>query len=102
MALEEVKEFLNKELTKISQKSSTSVSDQELLGKLLCNYEQVIKLWWMEHEGSNKMPHANYKSNHSMRDKEIAALEEKINEASSDYEREFYRKLIRAAQEYKE
>lgn len=37
-----------------------------------------------------------------MRDKEIAALEEKINEASSDYEREFYRKLIRAAQDYKE
>ena len=56
----------------------------------------------MEHEGSsNKMSHG-YKSNHSMRDKEIVALEEKINEASSDYEREFYRKLIRAAQEYKE
>ena len=102
MVLEELKEFLDKELNKFSQKSSTSVSDQELLGKILCNYEQIIKLWWMEKEGhSEKMSHG-YKSNHSMRDKEIAALEDKINEASSDYEREFYRKLIRAAQEYKE
>ena len=37
-----------------------------------------------------------------MRDKEIAKLEEKINNASSDYEKEFYRKLIRAAEDYKE
>lgn len=102
MVLEELKEFLDKELNKFIQKSSTSTSDQEWLCKTLGNYEQVIKLWWMEHEGSsNKMSHG-YKSNHSMRDKEIAALEDKINEASSDYEREFYRKLIRAAQDYKE
>ena len=99
MALKEIKGFLNKELTKISQKSSTSVSDQELLGKLLCNYEQVLKLQKDENEGHSM---SYEKSNHSMRDKEIAALEDKINEASSDYEREFYRKLIRAAQDYKE
>ena len=100
MVLETVKTYLDKELNKFSQKSSTSVSDQEFLGKLLCNYEQVIKLQWMEKDGhSEKM---SYRSNHSMRDKEIAALEDKINDASSDYEREFYRKLIRAAQEYEE
>lgn len=102
MVLEELKEFLDKELNKFIQKSSTSASDQEWLCKTLCNYEQVIKLWWMDKEcRSEKMSHG-YKSNHSMRDKEIAALEDKINEASSDYEREFYRKLIRAAQEIKE
>ena len=102
MILEELKEFLDKELNKFIQKSSTSTSEQEWLCKALSNYEQVIKLWWMEREsGSNKISH-NYKSNHSMRDREIAALEEKINEASSDYEREFYRKLIQAAQDYKE
>ena len=102
MVIKEVKQFLDKELEKMSKKTSTDKSDQELLGKLLCNYEQALKLHWMEQAGgSEKMSH-NYKSNHSMRDKEIAALEEKINEASSDYEREFYRKLIKAAQEYNE
>ena len=101
MGLENVKTYLEKELNKISQKTSTSVSDQELLGKILCNYGYVVELCEEDKVGhSSKMYHG--KSNHSMRDKEIASLEEKINSATSDYEREFYRKLIRAAQDYKE
>ena len=100
MGLENVKTYLEKELNKISQKTSTSVSDQELLGKILCNYGYVMELCDNNNGYSSKMYHG--KSNHSMRDKEIASLEEKINNATSDYEREFYRKLIMAAQDYRE
>lgn len=78
------------------------MSDQELMSKILCNYTCVDGLCMGGY--SSRMYHGEdgTKSHHSMRDKEIAKLEEKINSATSDYEREFYRKLIRAAQDYKE
>ena len=77
------------------------MSDQELMNKILCNYTCINELCskgssWIYYEENEK------KSYHSMKDKEIAKLEERINNASSDYERDFYRQLIRAAQNYKE
>ena len=98
MGLERLKEFIGRELDKFSQKTSTSTSDQELIEKLLCNYKNILIAQGMEEE----MYYTGHRSGHSMRDREIAALEEKIDSASSDYEREFYKKLIRAAQNYKE
>ena len=74
------------------------MSDQELMGKILCNYTCVDGLC----SGYSSRMYHGEKSRHSMRDKEIAKLEERINNASSDYERDFYRQLIRAAQDYKE
>lgn len=102
MSLEHVREFLDKELTKLAQKSSTSMSDQELMSKILCNYTCLDGL--CNGGYSSRMYHGEdeRKSHHSMRDKEIAKLEERIDNASSDYERDFYRQLIRAAQDYKE
>lgn len=101
MSLEHVREFLDKELMKLAQKSSTSMSDQELMSKILCNYTCIDG---MCSGHSSRMYHGEdeKKSHHSMRDREIAKLEERIDNASSDYERDFYRQLIRAAQDYKE
>ena len=102
MSLEHVKGFLDQELMKLAQKSSTSLSDQELMSKILCNYTCLEGLCNSGY--SSRMYHREdeKKSHHSMRDKEIAKLEERINNASSDYEKDFYRQLIRAAQSYKE
>ena len=93
MVLKTLKEYLGKELNKFTQKSSTSMSDQELICKILCNYGMVQEL---ENIGLDTQ-----RSSHSMRDREIASLEEKIDNAPSDYEKNFYKMLIRTAQDYK-
>lgn len=99
MALNNIKEFLEKEMDKLSQKSSTCMSDQELLKNLLCNYEYTKRLINEEVNIPETM-YGLHKSGHSMRDREIEKLEEKLKEASSNYERDFYKKLIQAAQQY--
>ena len=77
------------------------MSDQELMSKILLNYACIDGLC-SGHSSSMYHGEDERRSSHSMRDKEIAKLEEKINNASSDYEKEFYRKLIRVAEDYKE
>ena len=97
MSLEHLKSYIEKEIEKFGQKTSTSLSDQELIEKLLCNYKNVIIAQEMERE-----LYSGHRSGHSMRDREIAALEEKIDKSQSDYEKEFYKKVIRVAQDYRE
>ena len=77
------------------------MSDQELMSKILCNYTCIKGLCSDDYSEKMYIGWDEKKSHHSMRDREIAKLEERIENASSDYEKNFYRQLIRAAQDYK-
>lgn len=84
---------VEEEIKKIINKGLASKQDAECLQLLISIYKDVN---CMMHEDVYSVK----KSKHSMADKEIAMLEARINNASSEYERKFYESLIRAAKEF--
>lgn len=84
---------VEEEIKKITNKGLASKQDAECLQLLVSIYKDVN---CMMHEDVYSVK----KSKHSMADKEIAMLEARINNASSEYERKFYESLIRAAKEF--
>ena len=85
--------LVEEEIKKIINKGLVSKQDAECLQLLVSIYKDIDCLM---HEDVYSVK----KSKHSMADKEIAMLEARINNASSEYERKFYESLIRAAKEF--
>ena len=86
---------VEEEIKKIISKGLTSKQDAECLQLLISIYKEANCM-------INEDIYSVKKSKHSMADKEIAMLEARINNASSEYERKFYESLIRAAKEFNE
>lgn len=99
--LQELKTWTETEINKIIHKNFANKCDAECLALLFPIYKDVI---CMLKDGDN---YSSYtvemkRSGHSMADKEIAVLEEKIKTAPTEYERKFYESLIHAAKMFNE
>ena len=99
--LEKLKTWTETEINKIIHKNFAHKCDAECLDLLFPIYKDVV---CMLNEGEN---YSSYtlemkRSGHSMVDKEIAVLEEKIKTAPTEYERRFYESLIHAARMFNE
>lgn len=98
--LNELKVWTENEIKKILHKGFANRQDAECLEMIFPIYKDVVCM--LNDGGAQVYSVEMRKSKHSMADKEIAMLEEKINNAQSDYERKFYESLIHAAKGFNE